>query len=255
MQKAMRRAVGVGGAAAVALAASLALAGVADAHVPTFHPGCVAATLSDASAPALTVDLKLYTQNKQDPNTVAVSYLPDGSSTPVTILSTTSFQQSWTSPTTKTITLNKKTVDNPFYVTGKVGGTFTITVTANDDPDGKTNGNNGTNTSKTGQWDGTFTVKVKTCPDTKPSGTPTLPPPTSAPSTSTPSVPSSSSAAPSTSAAAAAPVAAGNSGSGGKLAYTGVSTELPLIIGGALIIIGAAALIGMRIMKRRRAES
>ena len=231
MHKAMRRAVGVGGATAVAIAASLALAGVADAHTQNFSTGCL-----DNGQAQLTVSLTLYQAPKtsSEHNTVTVSYTPNGG-TAQEVLPVTNFGTTYPS----------SGKGKQFAVDGTKAGTFTITVTAWDDPSGSNK-----------SWDGTWTKKTTECP--QPGGTPTQPPPTkpTATPTGTPSStpPSTSSSAPSTSAPAVAPVANQTPPSGG-LAYTGVSATLPLIIAGALIIIGAAALIGMRIMKRRRAES
>lgn len=243
MQNAMRRALGVGGAAAVALAASLALAGVADAHTPTFSTGCL-----DNGQAVLNVDLKYYTTPKtsSDHNTITITYTPEGGKAQ-SVLAATDFASNYPSNAN-----NKQ-----FFVDGTTAGEFDIVITAWDDPHGDHS------VAKVGDnsnaWDGTFIRKTTACPQHG-GGTPTPPPPSSQPPSSQPpstqpptSTPSSSST-PTTSAAAVAPVST-KTPPGGGLAYTGVSTELPLIIAGVLIVLGGGALITMRIMKRRRAES
>jgi hypothetical protein len=242
MQKAMRRAFGVGGATAVALAASLALAGVADAHTPTFNTGCL-----DNGQAQLTVNLQAYTppKNNSEHNTITISYTPDGGK-PSTLLPVTNFSSSY--PT------NAK--NQYFTVDGTTAGTFTIVVTAWDDTDGSHSvATLGQNNPKDRPWDGTWIYKTSVCeqPPTKPTTTTTAPPTTTTASGPT----STGDTAPptTTTAAAVAPVSDKTQTPPGGLAYTGVSTELPLIIAGVLIVLGAGALIMMRVMKRRRAES
>jgi hypothetical protein len=229
MQKVMRRTLGVGGATAVALAASLALAGVASAHTPKFTPGCL-----DNGQATLTVNLQAYTQPQKnsDPNTITVSYAPNGGKAQ-TVLATTDFGSSYT--------------PKPLTVDGTTAGTFTIVVTAWDDPKGK---NSVANVGEPAAWDGTFTRKTTVCQQ-PPTKTTTAPPTT----TTTSTTPPTSSSAPTTTTAAVAPVSDKTATPPGGLAYTGVSTELPLIIAGVLIVLGAGALITMRVLKRRRAES
>ncbi|HJP79935.1 MAG TPA: hypothetical protein VJ914_37025 [Pseudonocardiaceae bacterium] len=237
MQNAMRRALGVGGATAVALAATLALAGVADAHTPKFSTGCL-----DNGQAFLNVDLSNYTLPRQgDPNnTFGITYTPDGGKTQ-TVQATRTFATGYPGSISN---------EDPFPVDGTTAGEFTITIFAWDDANGDHS------VAKVGQanaWDGTFIEKTKACPQHG-GGTPTPPPPTK---TTTPSQPPTSapgtSSAPTSTSAAVAPVST-KTPPGGGLAYTGVSTELPLIIGGVLIVLGGGALITMRIMKRRRAE-
>jgi hypothetical protein len=215
MQKAMRRAVGVGGAAAVAIAASLALAGVADAHVHNVSAKCVTSPDTKNGQSELVVTLTDYYDK---PNSVVITRTPEGGK------ATTLYQSSDFTPQ----------YVHTFYEDGTVGESYEVKVVAN-----------------SSQYSFDSTVTTKPCPQPT---TPTTVPPSTKPTVpSQPSTPSSSSSTPTT-APAVAPVA-NQTPPGGGLAYTGVSATLPLIIGGALIIIGAAALIGMRIMKRRRAES
>jgi hypothetical protein len=225
MQKVMRRTLGVGGATAVALAASLALAGVASAHTPKFTTGC----LDDGHA-TLTVNLQAYSQPQKtsEHNTVTVTYTPNGGKVQ-SVLATTNFDTSYT--------------PKPLAVDGTTAGTFTIVVTAWDDPNGQ----------HKGDWDGTFTRTTTVCqqPPTKPTTTTTAPPTT----TKTTPPTSGETTPPTTTTAAVAPVSDKTATPPGGLAYTGVSTELPLIIAGVLIVLGAGALITMRVLKRRRAES
>ena len=210
----------------MAIAASLALAGVADAHTQSLSTSCL-----DNGQATLNVGLTLYKQpeTSSENNTVTVSYTPDGGKAQQ-VLPVTDFGTTYPS----------SGGSKQFAVDGTTAGTFTITITAWDDPSG---GNKG--------WDGTWTKTTKVCP--QPSTPTTVPPSTKPTVPSQPSTPPTSGST-TTTAPAVAPVANQTPPSGG-LAYTGVSATLPLIIAGALIIIGAAALIGMRIMKRRRAES
>jgi hypothetical protein len=239
MHKAMRRAFGVGGATAVAIAASLALAGVADAHTPIFSTPCL-----DNGNAALTVNLKYYSQPKtsSETNTITISYTPNGGKAQQ-VLAVTDFGSTYPS--------NGGT--KQFPVDGTTAGTFTITITAWDDepPAVPATAHSVAEVGPDAAWDGTWTKTTKVCP--QPSTPTTVPPSTKPTVPSQPSTPPSSGST-TTTAPAVAPVANQTPPSGG-LAYTGVSATLPLIIAGALIIIGAAALIGMRIMKRRRAES
>ncbi|HEY4458987.1 MAG TPA: hypothetical protein VGN81_32035, partial [Pseudonocardiaceae bacterium] len=155
MQKAMRRAFGVGGATAVALAASLALAGVASAHTPKFSTACL-----DNGQAVLNVNLQAYTQPQKNSehNTVTVTYTPNGGKAQ-SVLATTDFGTSYT--------------PKPLAVDGTTAGTFTIVITAWDDPNGQ----------HKGDWDGTWTEKTSVCQQpptkpTKPTATTTTAPPT-----------------------------------------------------------------------------
>ncbi len=216
MHKAMRRTLGVGGAAAVAIAASLALAGVADAHIHNVSAKCVTNTDSkNYGQSELVVSLTAYNDK---PNSVVITATADGGK------ATTLYQSSDFTP---------QYVHN-FFEDGSVGESYEVKVVAN-----------------SSQYSFDSTVTTKPCPQPT---TPTTVPPSTKPTVpSQPSTPPTSGST-TTTAPAVAPVA-NQTPPGGGLAFTGVSTTLPLIIAGALIIIGAAALIGMRIMKRRRAES
>jgi hypothetical protein len=215
MQNAMRRTLGVGGAAAVAIAASLALAGVASAHNHDVTAQCVTDTKStNYGKSALTVSLTNYADS---PNSVVVTETA-GSATPTALYSSKDFTPQYV---------------HTFYEDGTLAESYEVKVVAN---------------SKQFSFDSVVTTKV--CPQS----TTTTPPTETTTPTQPPTETPSSSSAPTTTAAAVAPVSTKTPPSGG-LAYTGVSTELPLIIGGVLIVLGAGALIAMRIMKRRRAES
>jgi hypothetical protein len=215
MQKAMRRTLGVGGAAAIAITASLALAGVASAHNHDVTAQCVTDTNSaNYGKSELTVNLTNYGDS---PNSVVVTETA-GSGSPTALYSSKDFTPQYT---------------HTFYEDGTVAQSYEVKVVAH---------------SKQYSFDTVVTTKACEQPSTPPTS-PSQPPPSS-----TPAPPSS--AAPTTTAAAVAPVSNQTPPTAKPgLAYTGVSTELPLIIAGALIILGAAALIAMRIMKRRRAES
>lgn len=227
MHKAMRRALGVGGATAIAVAASLALAGVADAHTPVFSTGCL-----DNGKASLNVKLSAYQapQNSSEHNTITVTYTAKGGAAQP-VLGVTDFDSGY-SP-------------NPLTVDGTNPGEFSITITAWDDPTGK---NSVAKVGADKAWDGTWTLSTVACPQT------TTVPPTTKPTP--PTGTTTTSPAPTTTAAAVVPVANQTPPTAKPaLAYTGVSATLPLIIAGVLIVLGAAALISMRILKRRRAES
>jgi hypothetical protein len=238
MQKAIRRTLGVGGAAAVALAASLALAGVADAHTPTLTTSCL-----DSGKAVLNVHLQNYTKpqnNDSVQNTITISYTPDGGKAQ-SVLAVTTFKTSY--PQTQ------------FPVDGTTAGTFTVTITAWDDelPAHATE-HSVAQVGPDSAWDGTWTKPTTVCPQTGGNTPPTKPTTTTQPPTTTDTP--TSSAAPTTTAAAVAPVSNKTPPTAKPgLAYTGVSTELPLILGGVLIVLGAGALFAMRVLKRRRADS
>jgi hypothetical protein len=233
MQKAMRRTLGVGGATAVAFAATLALAGVASAHNHNITESC------DSGVPTLHITLTAYnagytntiTAQAQDGDYLATTVGGKHGQSSTVKLQDYAFQNgafSATIPAPEGASAAAK----PY--------TFSVSVHAGD--------NSAYSFSQK-----VTTEPSKACapetPPTKPTATTTTAPPT----TTTASGPTSTTP-PTTTAAAVAPVSDKTQTPPGGLAYTGVSTELPLIIAGALIVLGAGALITMRVLKRRRAE-
>ena len=212
MQKVMRRALGVGGATAMAITASLALAGVASAHNHDVTAQCVTKSSNpNYGKSQLNISLTDYVDA---PNSVVVTETAGG--------------------VTKTLYSSKDFTPNyvhTSYFDGTVAESYEVKVVANST-----------------QFSFDTVVSTKPCP--QPTTTTTVPP-----TTTTVAPPPTDSKPPTTTTAAVAPVADKTKTPPGGLAYTGVSTELPLIIGGVLVVLGAGALFTMRILKRRRAES
>jgi hypothetical protein len=220
MQKLMRRTLGVGGATMMAVAASLALAGVASAHNHDVTATCVTKSSSpDYGKSQLNISLTDYTDK---PNSVVVTATESGKTT--TLYSSKDFTPQYV---------------HTSYQDGTAAESYEVKVVAH---------------SKQFSFD--TVVTTKPCPQPTTTTTTTVPPTTTKdtpPPTTTKDTPPTAPA--STTSAAVAPVSDKTATPPGGLAYTGVSTELPLIIGGVLIVLGAGALFTMRIMKRRRAES
>jgi hypothetical protein len=234
MQKAMRRTFGVGGATAVAFAASLALAGVASAHNHNVTESC------DSGVPTLHITLTAY--NAGYTNTITAQ-AQDGD-----YLSTTVNGKHGQSSTVK---LQDYAFQN---------GAFSATIPAPEGASAATKVYTFSVSVQAGDNSAySFSQKVttepaKACAPATPTTTTTAPPTTT--TSATPPTSTGDTAPPTTTTAAAvAPVSDKTQTPPGGLAYTGVSTELPLIIAGVLIVLGAGALIMMRVMKRRRAES
>jgi len=230
MQNAMRRTLGVGGATAVAIGATLALAGVASAHNHDISASC------DSNVPTLHIGLAAY--NAGVTNTITAT-AEDGSYLKTTV----------GPKTTQTITLNayafskgtfQAVIPAPETDAGAKVYTFTVAVVAGD----------GSAYS--------FTQKVSTdLPCAPPTVPPTVPPSTVPPTTVPPSN-SQTSTPPAPTTTSAKPVAAvaSDKTTPGGLAYTGFSAQVPLIIAGVLLVVGAGALFGMRFAaKRRRPQS
>jgi hypothetical protein len=218
----MRRTLGVGGATAVAIGATLALAGVASAHVHTVTAVCDQDTNSaNYGKSVLTVTLTDYVDK---PNSVLV------------------IETAGTGKTAVITQLSANSDFTPKYVQtfvedGTTAQSYEVKVVAHDSGF---------------SFDETKATAV--CP--QPVVTTTTPSPTSTTTPSPTPAPTSAPVQTTTPAPAVAPAAnkippAASPG----LAYTGVSTTLPLIIGGVLIVLGAAALVAMRLMRRRRTES
>jgi hypothetical protein len=233
MQKVMRRTLGVGGATAAAMAATLALAGAASACTWTADAsaGC------DKGVPTVTIDLQDYSTTATNKVTVTGE---NGQALQGKVIGKH----------------GSSTVQLDNYVFK--GGYFQATASA---PEANAGANVYTFTVKVTTSDNHATTQEVKTEDSKhkptacsPSTTTTT---TTVPPTTTESTPPTTTggSAPTTTAAAVAPVSDKTATPPGGLAYTGVSTELPLIIAGVLIVLGAGALITMRVLKRRRAES
>lgn len=190
---------------AVAGTALLTLALPASAHTPNVSAAC-----ADGKT-TLNIDLKSY--NGQKDNTVKAT---DGDTTLVDTTFTSNY-------------------DNSFDVSPTADHTFTVTVVAWDDKDGKQG------------FSFTKSLTVKACVEET-----TTPPPsttTTVPTTTTTSVAptSTTSAAPPVVSSTPAPPA-----DQGGLASTGASVGLPLTIG-ALLLVGGGAL--LLVVRRRRGNA
>lgn len=212
MRQVMRRALGVGGATAVALGAVLSMAGTASAHDHKVQASCTDGVTT------LQVVLTVYTGH---PNSLVITDKAGGAAA-ISLADKPDFGHDYT---------------NTFTTDGTVAHVFEVVVKAGD----------GSQYS----FDKTVTTDAckKTPP---PSSSSSTAPPSSSSSTAPPSSntvpPSTSSAAavpPVTTSAPVAPQAA-------ALANTGVNAGLPLAIAGGLVVIGGGLLVGMRLATRRR---
>ena len=236
MQKAMRRTLGVGGATAVAFAASLALAGVASAHDHSVGENCA------GGVPTLNISLTNY--NAHSTNTITAKAQDGGYLT--------------TSVNGSSVTLNAYQFKNGAFsatIAAPEGAaaadkvyTFSVSVTAGD------------NSAYSFSQKVTFLVdgQAKPCsvlvPPTKPTTTTTAPPTTT--KSTPPPTTTSSNSGPTTTTPPRSRRSPTRPRPRPVASPTPVSAPtLPLIIAGVLIVLGAGALFAMRIMKRRRAES
>jgi hypothetical protein len=214
MRLAVRRTVGVGGAAAVALGAALVLALPASAHVHSDNAAC------DGSTAVFSVDLQNY--NGGVTNTVTIT--DNGT----TVVNDTTFKSSYNTP----VKDDNATIEH----------TFKITVVAGDDkPNSSGNGRNGFSFVDTQTSPVCVTQTTTTPPPTSES---TTPPPTS--TTTAPPTTTSEAVV-----AAATTTPAGPPGSA-PLASTGVNAGLPLGIAGGLLVVGGGILFWLRFNSRRK---
>lgn len=258
MRQAARRMVGIGGATAVAIGAALGLALPASAHVPVLNAKCVNGQVE------IQISLTQYQTKTGSDNTVSVVD-ENGNN----VLSTLGVP----TPNNPVAFGNQFIVTRPnnpnapfvTFTTSQenpaVGHTFTMVVTAEDDPNDANHKNGTKNGEKNGVWDGTFTASTKSCVDTttttQPPTTTTVPPTTTtAPPTTTkpPTVPpTTTTARPTTTTTPAVAAATTTPGSGGgSLPFTGVNAALPLGIAGVLVLAGGAILAWLRFGPRRR---
>jgi hypothetical protein len=204
------------------------MAGPASAHTPKVNAFC-----SNDNQPTLTVDLSAYSaSSNKHKNTVTVT--EDDGANKVTLLATTNFS------TTFNQTFNSKST--PSTGSADQAHTYSVAITAWDDPTGK----NG--------WTKTLPASSPKCVETPPppSSTTNSPPPTT--TTTAPPTTGSSSVSPTTATTTSGAVAAPTTtnGPGGGLAYTGVSTALPLGIAGALVVAGGGLLFWIRMSAKRK---
>jgi len=222
MRQAMRRAIGIGGATFVAVGAALVLTLPASAHSPTVSSTCLTNGKSE-----LTIDLKDYSFTNTKKNTVEAK--TQGGE----ILTVTKFDKDF-----------HTTID----VDGSKAENFTVTVTAEDDPNGTNHGPG----SAQGQWDGPFYTSTKVCPESGGSST-TVPPSTTTtvpPTTTTTTKPTPTTTAPTTTTTAV--VAGATTTGSGTLPFTGVNATFPLLIAGVLVVAGGGILLWLRLAARRR---
>jgi hypothetical protein len=228
MRQAVRRTVGIGGATAVAIGAALALALPASAHTPTITAACD----TETGQAVVTISLGAYSDNKPLKNWVQLDY--DGGS----LLAQTPFSKTFP--------------ETSYRVDGTKAHSFTMTVFAYDDPNGKSHGNGSRQ-----QWDGTFPASSTACVQPKPTETSTTTTTTTTDtSTTTPAPPTTTTgttAPPSVETTTAAVIAATTTTPGsGSLPFTGVNTALPLGIAGLLVVAGGGILFWLRFNARRR---
>jgi len=216
MRQAMRRTIGLGGAAFVAVGAALVLTLPASAHDAKATPDCA----SNGQA-TVTIDATNYSLDGKNktPNWVTVTDKDSGT----VLLDKTFFGTDFNIKVFPKI--------DPVKLDGTKAHTVTVHVDAFDDPQGKKN------------FTKDITVSTTVC-TTSGGGSSTTQPPT----TTTPS-PTSKPAATTTAALA------GASGSG-QLPNTGVSTAVPLLVAGVLVVAGGGILLWLRLgAKRRRTDS
>jgi hypothetical protein len=202
------------------------LASPASAHTPVIHAGCV------NNEPTLSINLSAYDKGSNGKSNT-VTAVEDGK---VTLLPVTKFQSTYNG------TFNSGS--NPSTGDATTDHSYVVTVKAWDDVDGSKG------------WSKTLTASSPTCVTPPPTTTTTVPPTTTttvvAPPTSTTSSisPTTGSATTTSSGAVVAPTT--TNGPGGGLAYTGVSTALPLGIAGVLVVAGGGLLLWIRMSAKRR---
>ena len=242
MRQGLRRTIGLGGAAFVAVGAALVLTLPASAHNPTWTAACN----SDGKV-IVNLSLNAYVDTPDAlGNTVGVT---DDSGN--IVIASHGFGKTDNSASAP--------------LAGNKGYTFTMTIFAQDDPNGKHGNKTGP-----GQFDGTFKLKTYACdngghPTTTtcpPTTTTTKAPPTTTtsrkpPPTTTTTKPTTTTTAGSTTTTTTAVVAAATTAApAGTLPFTGVNAGFPLLIAGVLVVAGGGILLWLRLAaKRRRTES
>jgi LPXTG-motif cell wall-anchored protein len=214
----MRRTVGIGGAAAVALGAAMVLALPASAHNHSDSAGCYGSTA------VFSVNLENY--NSGVTNTVTIT--DNGT----TVVDGKTFGSSYNTP----VKDDNATIEH----------TFKITVVAGDDKPNKDGmGRNGFSFVDSQ----TSPVCVKETSTPPPTTTTTTPPPP--PSSSTSATPPPATTTSEAVVAAATTTPAGPPGAA-TLPNTGVNAGLPLGIAGGLVVIGGGILFWLRFSSRRK---
>jgi LPXTG-motif cell wall-anchored protein len=217
----MRRTVGVGGAAAVALGAMLALALPASAHTPLIKASCD----TDTGQASVMINLTNYVKKKHQTNTVTLTM--DGSTV---LLQPTDFDTMYPPDQTKAGSDDLSNWQVFPNLDGTVAHHFVMHVTSDD-----------------GIGAGDFPADSPMCPQpTKP----TPPPPTQP--TQPPSQSSSTPPPPSTTTAVVAAATTTSVPPGaGELASTGVNAGFPIAIAGLLVIAGGGILFFLRFKARK----
>jgi hypothetical protein len=215
-----RRSFGIGSAAAVAIGAALLLAAPADAHTPNLTAACV------GEQTTLTIDLKDY--NGSHPNKVSATVKAAGAAK-ATSLVETSFQDKY-----------HATFNDAKAIRSDVAETFTVTVQAWDDANGK----NG--------WSFSKTLTAAACQKTTPPPTDTT---TSTTTTTTTVVTTTTAPATTTSAVVVAPTTTTDTSvENTALANTGVNSGVMIGIAAALLVLGGGLLFALRFLARRRSN-
>ena len=220
-----RRLLGIGGAALVAVCAAAVLALPASAQTVDWTVEC------DGDHILVQVDLAGYATTP-DPtgNTVEVDDANDLAFIPKQNFGATFTDLSGEFPSSAT-------------------DTFTMTIFAQDDPNG-TNGGNGTQN----QYDGTFTLTWGPCPEngstsgrTAPTTTTTAPPTTTTTATAATTTTTTAATTTSDTAVVAAPTTTTTTtNSGGTLPFTGVSAGASILVAACLLAAGGAILLWLR---------
>lgn len=227
MRVAVRRAVGVGGAAAVALGAVMALALPASAHTPKIKAGC-----NDYGQATVSINLRDYKVDHHKKNTVTLTEDKD-----TVLLPTTTFGEQYPVHQTRTGAGNPANWKT-FTVDGTDAHHFVMSVTSID-----------------GIGEGYFPADSTACPQptdttttTTTTTTDTVPPTDTSTSSSetTPPATTTSEAVVAAATTTQAPPGAQ------QLAFTGVNAALPIGIAAALVVVGGGILFWLRFNSRRK---
>lgn len=218
MRQALRRTIGLGGAAFVAVGAALVLTLPASAHDTIATPGCA----KDGHATIHIQTIRNYDVNKSHPKNNSIT-VKEGNNT---LFGPDMFGVSYDNVVTidgtqpHSLIVHVQSWDNV--------GTMDIPVS--------------TTVCKTPPSSTTAPPTTTSAPPTKPSGTTTTAPPMTTTGGATTTT--------------ALVAAATTSSTEGTLPFTGVNTAFPLLIAGVLVVAGGGILLWLRLAaKRRRTES
>jgi hypothetical protein len=220
MRQALRRTIGLGGAAFVAVGAALVLTLPASAHDTVATPGCA----DDGHATIEIHTTRDYDVDKKHPKNNSVTVTEGGA----TVFGPDAFG---------------KTYEHTVILDGSVAHTVNVHVQSWDN---------------VGTLDIPLTTTV--CPGNKPTPTTTTAPPTTtttvAPPTTTTAAPTTTTAGSTPTTTTAVVAAATTTSTTGTLPFTGVNAGFPLLIAGVLVVAGGGILLWLRLAaKRRRTES